>query len=585
MSNNWNYIGKSKGIERGGITLKRNQKNQWRKYVVCLLSLSFILLGESQVHRAYAAQKVENTIEESKIANPADTVTEASTGVLSEKNQAKAKAAPINIVLDGEEYQLPFSVQKLIQNGWNWNEMTEQFVSLCSYSMFNFTKGDLEIGVRLMNPTMVDTTDLGEVLVYSIKASPNILSLQDGYSMDETWTKEMVKQYYGEPHLENGITKGAIESLTEEGEEVNLYHYDEITTGRIDYQYYAYSATDIYIDGKGTVNNIEVTSLFIDIKQALEDCYVKENYYKAPTSLGSNVMRFIFKLSGKLYRLPVPIETLMMDGWKLSEKDSASYVSSKTTREITITKGEKTLAVTISNDSEYDKKLIYCDMVTISVNENTTASVLLPGKVQLGSKLTTVQKAYSKYKSTKYTIKQVNWTKRQMYKKANQYACYEYYNFIPQINGNKYHTYADEYYTGMASLDVEGGKVVGITYGQYKTGTMGKVKIAIEEKKVTVDTKKNASLYFNYAKDYSSWSSSSGYNITFYPNGLISANYDGDEWFTGDSSLSYTIDVSKKRISVNGGDIVFSYKILSSERVIFTFPDGNKVEFVTKYVK
>lgn len=547
--------------------MKRNRENQWINYVACLLSIILILLGGSQVHRANAAQKIENT------------------GTLSEKDQAKAKVTPIDIVLDGEEYQVPFSAQELIQNGWKWNEMTEPFVSLCSYSGISFTKGDIRIGVSLMNPTMIDTTDLGEVLVYSIQASPTVMSLKDGMGMDGSWTKEKVKQSYGDPYLENGKTRGAIERLKVNENEGYLYHYDEITTGRIEYQYYAYCATDISIDGSGYVKNIEVTSLFIDIEQALEDCYVKENYYTAPSSLGSNLMNFTYQLAGNLYRLPVPIETLMKDGWKLTENDSASYVASNTTRDITITKSGKSLVVTVMNDAVYNKKMIYCDVVSITVNANTTASVQLPGKIQLGSKLTTVQKAYSKLNSTKYTLKQVNWSKRQMYKNASKYACYEYYNMIPQVNGNQYHTYADEYYTGIASFDVADGKVVGITYGQYKTGTMGKVKIIVEEKKVTVNTNKNASLYFNYAKDYSSWSSSSGYNITFLPNGMISAHYDGDEWFTGGSSSPYTINVSKKQISVDDGRFVFTYQIVSSERVIFTFPNGSKVEFVTKYIR
>lgn len=546
--------------------------------------MCLIPLGDSQVHRVNAAEKATNAIEETKIMREVSISTELSTGTLSKKEQAQEKVTPIDMVLDGVEYQVPFSVQKLIQNGWKWNGMTEPFVSLCDYSGITFTKGDLQIGVSLMNPTMVDTKDLNEVLVFSIQASPTVISLKDGIGMDATWTKEKVKQSYGEPYLENGKTIGAIEQLNENGKVGYVYHYDKITTGRIEYQYYAYCATDISIDESGYVNQIHLTSLFIDIEQALKDCYVKENYYKAPSSLGSNLMNFTYQLAGKLYRLPVPIETITKDGWKLTENDSVSYVASNTARDITITKSGKSLVITVMNDAAYHKKLINCDVVSITVNTNTTASVQLPGKIQLGSKLTTVQKAYSKLNSSKYTLKQVNWSKRQMYKNASKYACYEYYKMIPQINGNKYHTYADEYYTGIASFDVVGGKVVGITYGHYRTGTMGKVKIAVEEKKVTVNTNKNASLYFNYAKDYSSWSSSSGYNITFLPNGMISAHYDGDEWFTGGSSSPYMINASKNQISVDEGRFVFTYKIVSSERVIFTFPNGSKVEFVTKYV-
>lgn len=499
------------------------------------------------------------------------------------KEEAKVKVTPIHIQLDGADYDIPCSVQTLIENGWEWDERTEPFVSLCDYSIVTFTKGELEIGVSLINPTMMDTTDVTKVLVYSIQASPNILTIRDGKGMDETWTKEKIKQTYGNPHLENGKTKGAIETMRNDDLITYVYHYDEITSGLQEYDCYALYGMDVTIASNGLVEKLKLTSLFIDIEQELEDCYVKTNDYKAPTKLGSNPMKFRFELEGTLYQLPVPLETMIQDGWNI--EDTITYVPKDTSRTITIRKNRASLVVTVRNDAAYDKKLIYCDIVSLSVEEDTKANIKLPGNIKIGSKQTALQKAYTQLHSTKYTRKQVSRAKQQKFKNASQYTCYEYYKFIPQVNGNKYHAYPDEYYSGIASFDVVDGTIASIVYGQYKTGAMGKVKIAVEEKKITVKTNKDATLYFNYGKEYSSWSSKEGYNITFLPNGRISAHYDGSEWFTGGDSSTYAIDASKKQISVDNGRYVFTYRIVSSERVIFTFSNGRQFEFRTKYVQ
>ncbi|WP_455718941.1 Ig-like domain-containing protein [Anaerosporobacter sp.] len=513
-----------------------------------------------------------------------------------EKEQAKQNVKKYNVTLDGVEYTLPVTMKEILSNGWTIK--TPLYYESLTFGEETFTdyilvKENKAVTVRGINVNLITNNDYSNYLVYSMEGTPDVLTVQGITS--EMSVDEMLK-IMGTPHLMGGITENAIETYTsyKDDKEYTSYHFQEQSYINSLFYYIADSSVSFDYDAQGKLVESSIESVFLDTRSILDKQVITEKEYTEPTKVESKATSFTFELDSKYYQLPVPVSKLIENGWEFPEEYQDIYFNCENSsnygdKEIVyMTKGKQRIRVQIENREQSPQKLENLVVTTLFIDGDTTANYKLPGKVRVGTKQATVLTLYKNEKRYKDRQGQFPFDKYWNYSSEKNYVFYEYYNLIPQVDGNKFHTYADMDYDGRLSIDIVNGKVISIEYKYTPDTKIDSIISKTKEKKVTLTSDQDAFDFFNYSSTSSVWEGIDGKSITFTPDGLVSAIDESEEWFTWADPEPCTFDYKDKSFTISfsgtSTTLKVKYKILSSERVIF-YVDGERIEATTKYVE
>ena len=94
--------------------------------------------------------------------------------------------------------------------------------------------------------------------------------------------------------------------------------------------------------------------------------------YVAPTELGSDASQPVFKIDGKIYRLPCPLKEFTDDGWTISEVETESVGAGNLEyAALTIKKNDVELELGMYNFTKVATISENCAVACISVNRMT----------------------------------------------------------------------------------------------------------------------------------------------------------------------------------------------------------------------
>lgn len=210
-----------------------------------------------------------------------------------------------SFILEGKEYSLPFKVSLLKENGWSINNVENSRVYLAGHGCeeFEAVKGEKKVRVLIGNPTLNEATidDSNIVGIKFFHGSKVRFFLKNDISYD--FTREQIISTFGLPDISSG--KGTENFCYTKNEE----KFDKA------YFYFYDSLTDNDKSGLPAVTLYNFGNVVFDITRANDN---EETSYEEPVELGEDLSSGLFKIGGRIYRLPMRYGDFKRD-WKTEE--------------------------------------------------------------------------------------------------------------------------------------------------------------------------------------------------------------------------------------------------------------------------
>ena len=336
-----------------------------------------------------SAQPVEQVATASTVATTAEPAPDPTPAPAPASGNEYAKYS--NFSINGKQYNLPMSIDELLENGWAYKNKEDAdktlYASDTDIVRLTFTqKGEGSASFGVVNHS-IDAQPLSKCLVYEIDFSDYFIKntgaevkfYNDQFELQKT-TMDDVKAALGDPSSTN--TSGNSSSLTYRGQ------------GDEEFKVSAYYSFD---------NNI-LTHISMQNKLMPDDFEQPEvssktpdylSLYKAPTELGKDPLSGNFSLDGTTYNLPVPYKTLAEQGWKC-DNESESVPSMKGLI-LTMKKGDYRLTVEAINPLPNAVTLENTIVVSISAFNSSVNpfDLTIAGNIKLGMTKDELDKALS----------------------------------------------------------------------------------------------------------------------------------------------------------------------------------------------
>ena len=282
----------------------------------------------------------------------------------------------------GKNYSLPMKIQDLIDDGWQYNKDSDAKILLGSgnYEMVMLlTPGEdtAKIDVNVTNFS-IDAKELGECYITEItfmdittnKEGMN-LSFHDGAIKIKESTKEDVVAAYGEPARETDTSSSVIITF-EEANDTDLMTRVETR--------FSFDKEDNKLSYVVIENEEKPSDMGEETVSGDEPEYLSK--YKAPSSLGDDLLSGNISINGKVYNVPVPLKVLLEDGWSLGGDDTHT-VGANSGYSITLAKGDDRIyvnAYNLTTSACYIKYTIVTE-ITYYTSSYSKVEIELPGGV------------------------------------------------------------------------------------------------------------------------------------------------------------------------------------------------------------
>ncbi len=300
----------------------------------------------------------------------------AAVGVSAEDVQETDTEAPLwtdyQIQIDRQIYKFPMKYRTFEAYGWSGG-VNEGTMEPYQYARYIFTREDESCSAYLLNLS-VETSDLTDCIVAGIvieehdwKDSDAVITLPGGLVRGES-TSEDIVEAYGEP-----------DSLTE-GSLYTIYTYSEDTDREVELE--VYNKTDI-------LENIRIENFAepkgYDTGGTGGEVPDEILAYTRPASLSESLNAYEIELDGQVYSLPVPVRTLMEDGWMLREEESDPQVPAQYYGWVTLQKGDLTFTQIVINHADDAAAPQNCWIETLQIGADALdADGRLPGGLKVG---------------------------------------------------------------------------------------------------------------------------------------------------------------------------------------------------------
>lgn len=262
---------------------------------------------------AYAEADTEAVTE---AAAQTETVTEAAVSTQAGAGAAATlsdKWSDFQIQIDGEIYQFPMMYEDWKAYGWTEKDPGDE-LEPNQYQMMYFEKDGVTcmvfvLNLGISNRAAEDCIVAGMELDHFDWESNIGEVLLPGGLVRGTSTLEDIEAAYGQP------------SDSYEGDLYYDYTYET------DYN----SSVELYVyKESGVLEDVEVRNFVepegFDAGEVNEEVPAEILAYEKPEALGEDLTAFEIELVGQTYTLPVPVQTLLDDGWEINPSDTEEFV-------------------------------------------------------------------------------------------------------------------------------------------------------------------------------------------------------------------------------------------------------------------
>ena len=253
--------------------------------------------------------------------------------------------------LDGQIMKFPMTYQDFVGMGWELSsrEDPDMKISTNSYGFVSFNKGKNSVSAEVMNLGInevgLEDSLIGGITVdgsYDIDLTSVSVKLPGGIELGKS-TLDDIKAAYGDPSdtYEGDLyTKVTYEKDTYQEVELSVFK-DDNTLKKVDME----NLEEPEGYDKGAVSD-EVP----DIVTA----------YKAPDTLGSDMLDTAVEYMGDLYSLPAPVSAFTANGWEIQDAEDTPYVEGGGIAFIDMMKNNQSIHFSVYNETENATALENC---------------------------------------------------------------------------------------------------------------------------------------------------------------------------------------------------------------------------------
>ncbi len=288
--------------------------------------------------------------------------------------QLSEKWTDFQLQVDGVVYQFPMMYADWAALGWTTDaENLETVLEPYQYTTVRFTKDNEKCTAYILN-LGINNMPVEECIVGGMTI--------DSYDWDLT---------EGEVVLPGGLVRGqadlaAIEAAygtpsdTYEGDLYTKYTYEMDYNSTYELEVFKESGVLEYI----AVENFVEPEGF-DAGEASEEVPEAVTAYQKPAELSTDLTAYEIELDGQVYALPVPVSTLLADGWELIPSDTDKVIMANYYGWAGLMKGGQKFSTTIHNEEDYATIPENCWIDTIEVGGyDLELDGALPGGVRVG---------------------------------------------------------------------------------------------------------------------------------------------------------------------------------------------------------
>ena len=275
-------------------------------------------------------------------------------------------------------YQLPFAFSQLTNNGWtitssDTNSSTK--IAGMSNETFYMVKDGKKICVDAYNDSG-NVLTVAESKIGSIEVEiNNSANFQIAKGITPSSTPDEIVAAFGTANTHETKSDYVLLFYGEE-----QYSYTGVTfrcyTEESGMQKYSSIELRNFVDETETETNEEVPD------------YLAQ--YKAPATLGTDLLSGIIQIDDELYQLPAPLQTFLDNGWVLSSRPAFVVAGSK--ESVSLARDSQKLTVEILNFAEYQTTPENCAVVSISLYASSKVTAELPTGIKLNMTLAELEK-------------------------------------------------------------------------------------------------------------------------------------------------------------------------------------------------
>ena len=273
--------------------------------------------------------------------------------------------------LDGVVYQLPMKFEKLASNGWTisesgYNDSTE----LAGYGedTFRMSRNGATIEVCVYNNSG-NARAIKNSIVYSVEGEYDSGgNIKLGKGIDCTSSVEEIIAAFGVP--------------TERTDSSDCSVLKYVKAGKAGVKFFCYTEES----GLKKYSTITVANINVEdendteINNAVPDYLAK---YKAPSSLGNDLLSATISIGGDLYHLPAPLSAFLDNGWKL--RQASDVIPAGDTNTISIERNGVWFYVDLINLASYQTVAENCAVYRVAIENDQGIPAELSGGIALNS--------------------------------------------------------------------------------------------------------------------------------------------------------------------------------------------------------
>ena len=270
--------------------------------------------------------------------------------------------------------KFPMMLPEFEALGWEASDDLTETLEPNTYSMYRFKKGDKTCTAYILNLGM-NTMPASDCLLAGLSIDnfdwkldgADTITLPGGLIRGEA-TADDILAAYGTP------------SDTYEGDLYTKYTYETDYNSSVEMKVFKESGKleDI------TVENFVAPDDF-EAGEVNEEVPAELTAYQKPEALSDDLTAYEIELDGSVYSLPVPVITLLADGWEINPSETDEYVVARDSGWVGLIKGGQSFHTLAWNGADYATIPENCWIESLEVGGyDLELDGALPGGIRIG---------------------------------------------------------------------------------------------------------------------------------------------------------------------------------------------------------
>ena len=315
---------------------------------------------------------VSTPAEPGDVSTPADAASDGKAGLSGDPLKG-LKWSDYAISVDGDVLKFPMLYSDFAACGYEAEDDLSTTLQPMQYSWFYFTKDGHRVSFTVANFAN-NTLPADECVVCGMTI--------DSYywPVDE-----------GEILLPEGIVRGEAtigDVAAAYGDPSDVYEGELYTS--VTYETDIYEEMDLKFNAEsGVLTDIDMRKIVrpegFDAGEISEEIPARVSSYRKPEELSGTLGSFELKIKDDVYSFPVPVRTLIEDGWEINPANSDEFIPGKSTAWVTLQRGGKNFRTMASNYEDNAVKIENGWITSLEVGlQNLNVDAELAGGVTIG---------------------------------------------------------------------------------------------------------------------------------------------------------------------------------------------------------